>query len=105
LDAPAQQPRDKVTKAFTGAEELVIQPWQATFQGGVGVEMMRPFEGVRGVRRTEIKDVPPGFEGYAAWLEKRMRLPVGEEGEEYVCADEAERKRLGGWSAVVFSET
>ncbi|KAK0614293.1 hypothetical protein B0T14DRAFT_570245 [Immersiella caudata] len=105
LDTHAPWPVEKVTQAFTGVEELVVQVWQATFLGGVGADTLRLFEGVRGVRRAEIKDAPPGFEGYTAWLEKRMRLLMGEEGEEYVCEDEAERKRLDGWSAVMFSET
>ncbi|KAK0639034.1 hypothetical protein B0T16DRAFT_307466, partial [Cercophora newfieldiana] len=86
LDTPAPWPVEKITEAFTGAEELVVQVWQATFMGGVGAETLRRFEGVRGVRRVSIRDAPPGFEGYTAWLEGRMRLPEGDgaEGEEYV---------------------
>jgi len=107
LDAPAPWPAEKVTQAFTGADELVVQVWQATFLGGVGAETLRRFAWVRGVRRASIRDAPPGFEGFAAWLEKRMCMCMGdwgEEGEEYVCSDEAERNRLDGWTAVMYSE-
>ncbi|KAK4452470.1 hypothetical protein QBC34DRAFT_435789 [Podospora aff. communis PSN243] len=105
LDSPSPWPIEKVTQAFSGVEELVVHLWQATFLGGVGAETLRLFEDVRGVRRVEIRDAPPGFERYTAWLERRMGMPLGEEGEEYACEDVAERKRLDGWAAVGFSET
>lgn len=85
--------------------------------GGVGADVLRQFEEVRGVRRARVRGSIPGFEGYVGWLVKRMmRTTPGssttntggegdgcegggcEEGdEEYVPGDETERRRLSGW--------
>lgn len=117
---------DDVTKAFSGAEELTLCVYRAMFIGGVGVDVLRRFEGVRGVRKVKISGCISGFEGYVRWLEGvMMRDPEGEEegGWEreskdehgdvdekgktntneafmvggYRCANELERKRLTGW--------
>jgi hypothetical protein len=79
--------------------------------GSAGADVLRQFEGVRGVRRVRVKGSVPGFEGYVGWLRRRMMMmrvtgSVGEGGgagdeaeeeEEYVPVDEAERRRLSGW--------
>ncbi|KAL2131678.1 hypothetical protein VTI74DRAFT_4745 [Chaetomium olivicolor] len=124
LDAPppASWTRGAVANAFSHAEELTLEVWQATFMGGVGVETLRVFEGVRGVRKVRVIGLGNGmgFGGYARWLEGRMRKRLeiggrggrwegicdnagqggeGEEGEgEYVPVDEMEERRLRGWS-------
>ncbi|KAK3359932.1 hypothetical protein B0T25DRAFT_564895 [Lasiosphaeria hispida] len=123
LDSPPPWPAATVAAAFTNAEELVLDLWQATFMGGVGADVLRRFEGVRGVRRPRVLGTPPGFEGYVAWLVALMKMPVldgwregrtgegeglderdgvGEGGEferygGYVCVEEGERRRLRGW--------
>lgn len=85
--------------------------------GGVGADMLRPFEAVRGVRRVRVRGGGlAGFEGYVAWLRERMMISTirkdrryGAEGEEegeregegeeeeYVPRDEMEGRRLRGW--------
>jgi hypothetical protein len=75
--------------------------------GGAGADVLRQFEGVRGVRRVRVKGSVPGFEGYVGWLRRRMMMrrvtgsmgdgAGAEEEEEYVPVDEAERRRLGGF--------
>jgi hypothetical protein len=77
--------------------------------GGTSADVLRQFEDVRGVRRVRVKGSVPGFEGYVAWLVRRMMRAAtsaiagsvgdgeGAEEEEYVPVDEAERRRLGGW--------
>lgn len=93
--------------------------------GGVGADVLQQFESVRGVRRVRVKGSVPGFEGYVAWLVRRMMMRAaaaaatapapaavavaggvgdgcvgdgdGEEVEEYVPVDETERRRLSGW--------
>ncbi|KAK4192923.1 hypothetical protein QBC35DRAFT_547049 [Podospora australis] len=99
-----------LTAKFSGADRLEINVWQATYMGGVGVDVLRLFEGVRGVRKlAKIRGgmLGCGFEGYFPWLENQMMKPLipttekGREGkkeEEYVPKDEWERKRLLGWS-------
>ena len=67
--------------AFSSAEELVIHPYRSIFIGGIGVDMLRRFESVRGVRRARILGSMPGFEGYAQWLEGIMMKPLGTETE------------------------
>lgn len=122
---PPWQSED-VTRAFSGAEELTLCVYRAMFIGGVGVDVLRRFEGVSGVRKVKILGCLTGFEGYARWLEGvMMRDPgAGEEEERgwereykhkhgdidekdktnevfmvggYRCANELERKRLTGW--------
>ncbi|KAM7215840.1 hypothetical protein V8F06_008781 [Rhypophila decipiens] len=69
-------PSDDVRRAFSGAEELTIYVYRAMFIGGVGVDVLRRFEGVRGVRRARILGSVLGFERYVQWLEGRMMREV-----------------------------
>ncbi|KAH8891399.1 hypothetical protein GQ53DRAFT_746916 [Thozetella sp. PMI_491] len=98
LDIACPFTAEAVTAAFTGADELALEVWQATFWGGAGVDVLERFEGVRGVRKVRIVGSTTGFEGYLRWLAASMTAPVGREVEKYVAADERERKRLRGWS-------
>lgn len=56
--------------------------YRAMFIGGVGVDVLRRFEGVRGVRRARILGCVSGFEGYVRWLEGSMMREVGEDEDE-----------------------
>ncbi|KAK4219461.1 hypothetical protein QBC37DRAFT_272667 [Rhypophila decipiens] len=69
-------PSDDVRRAFSGAEELTIYVYRAMFIGGVGVDVLRRFEGVRGVRKARILGSVLGFERYVQWLEGRMMREV-----------------------------
>ncbi|KAK4104161.1 hypothetical protein N658DRAFT_484189 [Parathielavia hyrcaniae] len=56
----------KTTLAFTlsHADDLTLHLWTATFMGGVGADLLRQLEGVRGVRRVRVTGlVLPGFAG------------------------------------------
>ncbi|KAK4154610.1 hypothetical protein C8A00DRAFT_32647, partial [Chaetomidium leptoderma] len=43
-----------ITTAFSNADSLTLDLWSGTFTGGVGVDVLRQFEGVRGVRRVRV---------------------------------------------------
>ncbi|KAK1594734.1 uncharacterized protein LY79DRAFT_588928 [Colletotrichum navitas] len=58
--------------AFSGVDELIIEVWQAVFQGADHATL-RVFEGVRGVRDVKVYGSITGFEGYVRWLEGMMR--------------------------------
>ncbi|AEO62500.1 uncharacterized protein THITE_129549 [Thermothielavioides terrestris NRRL 8126] len=84
LDAPPppQAPwwdRAAVARAFTGAEALTLEiEWGAAVPGGAAAEVLRVFEGVRGVRRVRIAGAAgSGLEGYVAWLRARMMMRPG----------------------------
>lgn len=68
---------EDVTAAFSGTDELMIYPYRSIFIGGIGVDMLRKFEGVRGVKRMRILGCMVGFEGYVRWLEGVMMKPLG----------------------------
>lgn len=78
---------EKVERAFTGAEELTVEVLQSAF-GECGNEVLRIFEGVRGVRRVRIWGSTTGMEGYVRWLEGVMRSLAGSEFEPYMEAGE-----------------
>ncbi|KAK3378376.1 hypothetical protein B0H63DRAFT_479708 [Podospora didyma] len=101
LDTHAPWSSTALSSAFSEADSLIIYVslGLAAFMGGVGADVLRRFEGVRGLRRASIVGCPPGFEGYVSWLVKAMRSPVGAEIKDYECADEAERNRLSGWAS------
>lgn len=60
------------TAAFSGVDELVVEVWQAVFQGA-DHDALRVFEGVRGVKDVKIYGSTRGFEEYVRWLEDVMR--------------------------------
>jgi hypothetical protein len=101
-----------ITSFFSHTDSLTLHLWSNTppFMGGIGAEMLRQFESVRGVRQVKVTGmVLPGFERYIDWLRGRMMLPMSqekgdgdeeeeeEEEQEYIPADEMEGKRLAGW--------
>ncbi|TVY55103.1 hypothetical protein LSUE1_G009500, partial [Lachnellula suecica] len=53
LDCDPNYTFEKVKKAFSGAEELTIQVFQAQF-GSSDYKVLRLFEGVRGVQRVRV---------------------------------------------------
>ncbi|KAK2000345.1 hypothetical protein LX36DRAFT_654494 [Colletotrichum falcatum] len=65
--------------AFSGVDELVIEVWQAVFQGADHATL-RVFEGVRGVRDVKIYGSIMGLEGYVRWLEGVLRLSADDGG-------------------------
>lgn len=96
---PETSPLD-IPATFSHAEDLTLDLWRGTsgFLFGVGADVLRPFEQVRGVRRVHVESMVYGFEGYVSWLAGVMKSREGERvGEQYVPADEAEGKRLVGW--------
>ncbi|OTA61214.1 hypothetical protein K449DRAFT_434973 [Hypoxylon sp. EC38] len=76
LDAEPGYDRAKATAQLSGKEEVVLEAWQAMWRGS-GPDVLRLFEGVRGVRRARIVGSIGGFEDYARWLEKAMMREVG----------------------------
>lgn len=74
---------ETVRQALTGAEALELEVSQSQFRAS-GPEVLRLFEGVRGLRRVRVWGSTTGLEGYVAWLEGVMRLPVGSEVAPYV---------------------
>ncbi|CAN8095683.1 unnamed protein product [Discula destructiva] len=64
-----------VAEAFTGADELMVEVWQSMYDGA-GSEVLRLFEGVRGVKRAKIWGSIAGREGYVRLLEGLMRGPA-----------------------------
>lgn len=88
LDVDPRWTAGQISLAFDNAVELRLDARQAMF-GACGVEVLKFFEGVRGVRDPVVKGT--GLGGYALWLERRMGLEVGVEGtEEWI---EAEKER------------
>lgn len=83
LDCGPFWDRETVRRAFSGAEELTVEAWQSMFRES-GNEVLRIFEGVRGVRRVCIQGSTTGMEGYARWLEGVMKSPLGSEVLPYV---------------------
>ncbi|KAI1462263.1 hypothetical protein F4805DRAFT_127148 [Annulohypoxylon moriforme] len=76
LDAEPGYDRDTATRQLSGKEEVVLEAWQAMWRGS-GPDVLRLFEGVRGVRRARVEGSIGGFEDYARWLEKTMTREVG----------------------------
>lgn len=90
---------EAVERSFTGAEEVTLQLWQSMFLE-CGNEVLRGFEGVRGVRRVRIWGSTSGMEGYLRWLEGAMRSPVGTYVAPFVDGD-GEEELKAGWSGPV----
>ncbi|TKX25722.1 hypothetical protein C1H76_2001 [Elsinoe australis] len=79
LDVDARFTHEQVREAFTGCEELTVEVMQAMY-GSCDFGVLGGFEGVRDVRRARVVG-SLGDGRYGVWLEKRMMLGVGEEGE------------------------
>lgn len=79
LDADARFTYEDAKGAFSGAEELEVEVWQAMF-ASADLRVLRLFEGVRSVKRARVAgSVGPG---YGRWLEKAMMSDVDCEVEE-----------------------
>ncbi|KAI0381728.1 hypothetical protein F5Y04DRAFT_58836 [Hypomontagnella monticulosa] len=76
LDASPGYDGAAVAAQLSGKEEVVLEAWQAMWRGS-GPDVLRLFEGVRGVRRARVVGSVSGFEEYASWLEKAMMREVG----------------------------
>ena len=75
LDADARFSGAAAAAAFSGAEALEVEAWQAMF-AAADHEVLRLFEGVRGVACARVRgSVAPA---YARWLEIRMMSAPGD---------------------------
>lgn len=77
LDTDPGFDREKATRAFSGAEELEIEVFQAMFNSS-DFSVLKLFEGVRGVDKVKIGG-SVGNGRYARWLEKVMMAREGED--------------------------
>ena len=76
LDCDPNFSAKKAQEAFTGAEELTVEVFQAQF-GGSEYQVLKLFEGIRGVRRAKIYGSVSAFPDYVDWLESAMMEPEG----------------------------
>jgi hypothetical protein len=74
LDTDPRLTARDVEVAFTGADSLEIEVWQAMF-ASVDMRVLELFEGVRGVSKAKVH----GSVGtrYSDWLERCMMSPAG----------------------------
>ena len=66
----------KVIDAFTDIEELSIEVFQTQY-GGSDYNVLRLFEGIRGVKKANIFGSTSSFPKYAEWLQDAMMTPKG----------------------------
>lgn len=66
----------KAEDAFNGMEELTIRVEQSTFRDS-DYQVLKLFEGVRGVKKTKVYGSVTGFPAYVEWLQDVMKLPKG----------------------------
>ncbi|KAI9640202.1 hypothetical protein NHQ30_011440 [Ciborinia camelliae] len=59
--------------AFNGVEELTIKVEQSK-SGGSDYQVLRLFEGVRGVKKTKVYGNVTGFPAYVEWLQDVMKM-------------------------------
>jgi hypothetical protein len=78
LDAGAAFSNSRAARELSGKEEVTVECRQSSFRGS-GPQVLRLFEGVRGVRRARIVGSTTGFEDYARWLEGAMMAEKGVE--------------------------
>ncbi|KFY28105.1 hypothetical protein V493_03111 [Pseudogymnoascus sp. VKM F-4281 (FW-2241)] len=67
---------EAATVAFSGVEELTIEVFKSQFKGS-GNEVLRLFEGVRGVRRARVFGNVAEWPEYVAWLQSKMMSNEG----------------------------
>lgn len=86
LDVDPRCSARQVAESFSGVDELEVEVFQAMY-GSCDFGNLRPFEGVRGVRRAVVQG-SVGDGRYARWLARTMELPPGSEpapfSEEYI---------------------
>lgn len=81
LDVDPKFSAAEAEAAFSGAEELEIDVFQAMY-GSCDFEVLRLFEGVRGVGTATVS-CGTGCKDYAMWLQHVMMLPKDVEAEPY----------------------
>ncbi|KAI3325044.1 hypothetical protein HD806DRAFT_463951 [Xylariaceae sp. AK1471] len=86
LDAEPRFTQDEVAAQFSGKSEVVVEAWQAEWRGA-GPDVLRLFEGVRGVRVAKVTGSTSGFEEYARWLGCTMMAGVGDDVMPYTWKD------------------
>ncbi|KAI0897888.1 hypothetical protein F4806DRAFT_494620 [Annulohypoxylon nitens] len=97
LDAEPGYDKAIATAQLSGKEEVVLEAWQAMWRGS-GPDVLRLFEGVRGVRRARVEGSIGGFEEYARWLEKAMVREPGAKVDPF-CWDAGREVETGWWRA------
>tara|TARA_R110002060_G_scaffold16451_2_gene22878 strand:- start:3673 stop:4287 length:615 start_codon:yes stop_codon:yes gene_type:complete len=83
LDCDPNFSAAKAAESFTGVEELSIEVFQAQF-GSSDYEVLKLFEGIRGVRRVKVYGSVTAFPEYVEWLQDAMKTPEGVEVEVFV---------------------
>ncbi|KAK3325702.1 hypothetical protein B0H66DRAFT_135319 [Apodospora peruviana] len=92
--APPPWPASAIATAFSGADELVVQVWRAMFMSPASVDVLRRFEGVRGIRTVRIVGSICGFEGYVKWLEGTMKQQQEPEPSGDVIQEEEQQRKV-----------
>lgn len=85
LDTDPRFGAAEVAAAFSGAESLRVEVWQAQYRAS-GLGVLRLFEGVRGVGEAWVRGSVE--DRYARWLERAMMSAEGEEVAEFVEEEE-----------------
>ncbi|OBT59130.1 hypothetical protein VE04_00996 [Pseudogymnoascus sp. 24MN13] len=78
LECDAGFSAEAATDAFSGIDELTVEVFESQFKGS-GNEVLRLFEGVRGVRKARVFGSIAEWPEYVAWLQKRMMSKEGGE--------------------------
>lgn len=76
LDTDPRFTAEDVVRAFTGAEMLEVEAWQAEY-GTSDLKVLKLCEGVRGIGKAKVSGSVGG--AYCRWLEGCMMKGVGEE--------------------------
>lgn len=94
LDIDARFCASAVEAAFSGAEELEIDVFQAMF-GSCDYSVLQLFEGVRGVRKAWIHG-SVGNGHYTEWLRHRIMCAEGADGEDLPPYQDLGGRGIGG---------
>ena len=76
LDCDPNFSAKKAQEAFTGVEELTVEVFQAQF-GSSENQVLKLFEGVRGVKKAKIYGSVTAFPDYVDWLQRSMMAEEG----------------------------
>ncbi len=76
LECDARFSAEDAERTFSGKEELTVECFQSQFRGS-GNEVLRLFEGIRGVRKARVFGSIGDWPEYVRGLEKAMMSPVG----------------------------
>lgn len=76
LDCDPNFSAEQAAKSFAGVEELSIEVFQAQF-GSSDYNVLKLFEGIRGVRRARVYGSVTAFPEYVEWLQDTMKTPEG----------------------------